>query len=146
MSGVFRHILVAVDFAHSSDRALELAVKMAIESAAQLTLVTASEVSAMVYEGAAASTADLVSPAEDAPRAQMTELVAEVRKRWAKVDGFVRYTDPVRGVLDTVRETQADLIVVGTHARQGVDRLISGSIAEGIVRAASVPVLIVHAG
>ena len=40
---------------------------------------------------------------------------------------------------------QADLIVIGTHGRTGLSRLLMGSVAEGVVRGASIPVLLVHA-
>jgi nucleotide-binding universal stress UspA family protein len=43
------------------------------------------------------------------------------------------------------RRWQADLIVIGTHGRSGLSRLLLGSVAEGVVRVASVPVLLVRA-
>ncbi len=40
---------------------------------------------------------------------------------------------------------RADLIVIGTHGRSGMNRLLLGSVAEGVVRGTSVPVLLVRA-
>ncbi len=40
---------------------------------------------------------------------------------------------------------KADLIVIGTHGRSGINRMLMGSVAEEVVRGASVPVLMVHA-
>ena len=43
------------------------------------------------------------------------------------------------------RSWAGDLIVIGTHGRRGVDRLMLGSVAEGVARLSPVPVLLVHA-
>ncbi|KAG1247145.1 hypothetical protein G6F57_021886 [Rhizopus arrhizus] len=48
-------------------------------------------------------------------------------------------------VLDESLAWKADLIVIGTHGRRGASRLVLGSSAEGIMRGASVPVLLVRA-
>jgi nucleotide-binding universal stress UspA family protein len=50
---------------------------------------------------------------------------------------------PVDAVVAAGRQVQADLIVVGTHARKGIARAVRGSVAESVVRASSVPVLVV---
>ncbi len=55
---------------------------------------------------------------------------------------FAKQTSDV--VLDQAKEWQADLIVIGTHGRRGVDRLFMGSDAEQVLRGAEVPVLLVR--
>lgn len=50
---------------------------------------------------------------------------------------------PVDGILDYARDHEADLIVMGTHCRTGIDHLLSGSVAEDVVRHAACPVLTV---
>ncbi|MCC6528571.1 MAG: universal stress protein [Polyangiaceae bacterium] len=142
---MMKHILVAVDFAQSSERAVDVAIDLARALAARITLVHSSAVPVVAYESSAASLTDLVTPWSEARVAQMKERVADVRRRWPHVDGLVREEPPIEGVLATAREVAADLIVVGTHARHGVERLLLGSIAEGILRDAPVPVLVVRA-
>src|SRR5262249_12163359 len=51
--------------------------------------------------------------------------------------------DPANVILHIARETHADLIVMGTHGRTGLSRLLMGSVAEQLVRRASSPVLTV---
>jgi len=51
---------------------------------------------------------------------------------------------PAHGILATAAELGADLILVGTHARRGLARIVMGSVAEEIVRKASCPVLVVR--
>jgi nucleotide-binding universal stress UspA family protein len=54
--------------------------------------------------------------------------------------------DPSSAILEEAKRSAADLIVLGTHGRTGLRRLLLGSVAEGVVRHAPVPVLLVHAG
>ena len=53
--------------------------------------------------------------------------------------------DSVTAVLDSVTRNKANLIAMGSHGRSGVARLLLGSVAEGVLRHAPVPVLICHA-
>jgi nucleotide-binding universal stress UspA family protein len=52
--------------------------------------------------------------------------------------------DPVREILKAVNEGGIDMIVMGTHGRKGLKHIIMGSVAEGVVRKAPVPVMIVN--
>lgn len=54
--------------------------------------------------------------------------------------------DPVEVILDQAKSVKADLIVMGTHGRRGMSRLMLGSVAESVVRRAGCPVLTVKAG
>jgi nucleotide-binding universal stress UspA family protein len=51
--------------------------------------------------------------------------------------------EPARTIVDLAREAGADLIVLGSHGRTGLDRLLMGSVAEHVVRKAGCPVLTV---
>jgi nucleotide-binding universal stress UspA family protein len=54
--------------------------------------------------------------------------------------------EAVPGIVRLAKEVKADLIVLGTHGRSGVSRLVLGSVAEGVMRKAPCPVLTVRAG
>lgn len=49
--------------------------------------------------------------------------------------------DPRDGILETARDLASDLIVIGTHGRRGISRLLLGSVAEEVLRRAECPVL-----
>jgi nucleotide-binding universal stress UspA family protein len=53
--------------------------------------------------------------------------------------------EPWEKILENAREIGADLIVMGTHGRRGISRALIGSVAEKVVRLASVPVLVARA-
>jgi nucleotide-binding universal stress UspA family protein len=50
----------------------------------------------------------------------------------------------MRGIVDTAQEVQADLVVVGSHGRTGISRLMLGSVAAQVVTHSTVPVLVVR--
>jgi nucleotide-binding universal stress UspA family protein len=56
----------------------------------------------------------------------------------------VRHGDPALGICDAIAQQGADLVVMGTHARAGLRRLVLGSVAEQVIRTAHVPVLVVR--
>ena len=59
------------------------------------------------------------------------------------VSKFVEYDNTGDGIITCAKEFNADLIVVGTHKRSGLDRLLLGSIAESVIRHSNIPVLVV---
>ena len=61
--------------------------------------------------------------------------------RWA-----VWYDEPKAAIAAAVQRDQVDLIAMATHGRSGLRRLFFGSVAEGVLRSASVPVLLFKAG
>jgi nucleotide-binding universal stress UspA family protein len=62
-----------------------------------------------------------------------------------QVEHLLEQGDPATQILRIAQETGCDLVVMGTHGRTGLDRLIMGSVAEEVVRRASCPVVTVKA-
>lgn len=93
-----------------------------------------------------------VAAASEELRKYVEKVLAEAQSRFpddgrALVDRLtthIRLSDPRDAVVQLASDLEADLIVVGTHGRRGVSRFILGSVAEGIVRLASCPVLVVR--
>lgn len=63
----------------------------------------------------------------------------------SRVEIVTPFGDCVPTILDQIERTQASLVVMGTHGRTGLRRLVLGSVAEQVLRASPVPVLVVHA-
>jgi nucleotide-binding universal stress UspA family protein len=59
------------------------------------------------------------------------------------VTHFTEFGDTADGIIEASKEFNADVIVVGTHSRTGLDRFLMGSVAEHVVRHATIPVLVV---
>ena len=72
-------------------------------------------------------------------RAELSRL--QPRDPKVRVEHLLQAGEPVEEILRVAREGPCDLIVMGTHGRTGLSRLLMGSVAEAVVRTASCPVV-----
>lgn len=79
----------------------------------------------------------------EAAEAAMDEFVTH-NFAGTNAEGIVIISDPFEGILKIAEEKNVDMIVMGTHGRHGVDRMLFGSVAEKVVKHAGVPVLTVR--
>ena len=135
-----KNILVPVDYSHSGDAALDYAVTLAQESDAELHLVHVYEqVSTYVDGGFASPPLPVVTP--DDLKAEQERLNAVIPENADKVRREFIVGSPADELVDYAKKENIDLIVMGTHGRTGLNRLLMGSVAEGVVRRATCPVL-----
>jgi nucleotide-binding universal stress UspA family protein len=88
----------------------------------------------------------------DVPREELIESAREQLQKFAETnippavpyDVRVMVGPPIDSILEQASESGADLIVMGTHGRTGIKRLLVGSVTEAVVRLAPVPVLAIH--
>lgn len=78
------------------------------------------------------------------------EYLASVTRRLAdrgvvRVEGHVWYGSPAGAIVEAAEVMRADLIVMSTHGRSGLGRLILGSVAESVLRGTRIPILVVRA-
>lgn len=140
----FRHILVAVDFAESSKRALELAVSLVEGTDIRLTVLHVCELPGMIYGDFGFSVVDIVGPLEEAAKMRLIELMSDVRAKVPTAKSELRVGIAWEGILDAAKADGVDLVVVGTHGRRGFKHALLGSVAEKVVRLSKVPVLTVR--
>jgi nucleotide-binding universal stress UspA family protein len=140
----FERILVATDFADSSRQALELALRIAEKFGSELTLVHSWEAPNYSYAAGLYLPVDVIAPIERAAVARLEEAMAELKQRFPAAKSLLRAGVPWEEVLSAAAQIKADLIVMGTHGRRGLERALLGSVAEKVVRMARVPVLTAH--
>jgi len=144
---MWRNILVPTDFSGAARQALQLAVRLAPPGCTVhvMHVITPTE-------------SDPYSPVRLRPEGQarqrlpeevtdelLQQLIQEVATdQVAVARAWRRASDVVGAVLDYADTVEAELIVLGTHGRRGLQRFLLGSVAEAIVRRASVPVLTVR--
>ena len=145
----FKRILVPVDGSPTAALGLKTAIKMTREGRGKLLLLhVVEEYSAFIAPEVGAS----VGPLLDALRASGKKTLARVA-RTAATAGAKPQTFLVENfggrVADTIvqnaKRLRADLIVMGTHGRRGVNRALMGSDADLVVRYSPVPVLLAPA-
>jgi len=140
----FQRILVATDFGDCSRQALDLAVNLA-PFGAQLTLLHVWDAPRYSYGNGLYLPAELVAPVEQAAIARLEQELTELKKRYPTAKSALRAGAAWEQVLGAANDLRADLIVMGTHGRRGLEHALLGSVAEKVVRSARVPVLTVHA-
>ena len=74
----------------------------------------------------------------------LAPVAVELRKKAVRVTTHVRRGTPQDEILAAAKETGADLIAMSTHGRSGLGRLLFGSVAEGVLHRADVPVLLMR--
>ena len=149
---MFRNILVAVDGSPTSRRGLQAAIDLAVDQHARLRILHVVEISAgapAIGDGFIAP--DVVVQVTSALRSQGRKLLEQSRKI-ASARGVDAETGMVESLSGNVahaivRESakvRADLVVLGTHGRRGLRRVLMGSDAESVLRQARTPILLVR--
>jgi nucleotide-binding universal stress UspA family protein len=145
---MYQRILVPIDGSATAERALQEAIKLAAGKA-QLRLVYVIEaVYPLDAEGYAYIDYEALQEAvHSTGERTLAQAVETVRRSGMTVESALLDAsgERVSSVIDNEAVSwKADLIVIGTHGRSGLSRLLLGNVAEEVVRGASVPVLLVR--
>jgi nucleotide-binding universal stress UspA family protein len=149
--GAYRKILVAVDGSTASAKGLREALRLAKAEGARLFILHVVDeypaFAALDGMMAGAPGADLVPALREGGKRVLARAKTTAEKAGVPAKAVLREMLSGPAAYPIVREAKklgADLIVLGTHGRRGVRRLVLGSDAEQVVRTASVPVLLVR--
>ncbi len=140
----FKHLLVPTDFSPSSSAAVALAIDMAIQFNAELTLLHVWELPVYPYMELMLNAAEITSNLEKAAAECLHKRLTEVQARLPRAQSLLKMGQAWQEIVDAIKESKADLLVMGTHGRRGFEHAIMGSVAEKLVRLSSVPVLTVR--
>jgi nucleotide-binding universal stress UspA family protein len=148
-------ILIAIDDSAHAEHAAEYGFDIARKFNAEVGLVNIVEPAIMPQMAAATdpiigmpSLGGGINEMEllDIQKTQSENIVERTINKFAgdmQVTHFTEYGSTADGIISCCKEFNADLIVIGTHSRTGIDRLLMGSVAEHVVRHSPVPVLVV---
>jgi len=141
-----RNILVPTDFSEGAEQALDYAVELAGKLDAKIHLLNVLFLLPLGPELAIAMSAAKVDEIIKDSHKALDRLVA-ARTGKAAFGPTLQRSGDARALIDeTAAEIGADLIIMGTHGRRGVSRLLLGSVAESVARTAPCPVLLVRKG
>ncbi len=143
----YRKILVAVDGSPTSLKGLREAIRLAKDGGSQLVLLhVVNEFYA--FANLDGPGVDLVPTLREGGRRTLAKAKALVDKAGVRATTVLRETlggPAADTIVREARKQRADLVVLGTHGRRGIRRMVLGSDAEQVVRASPVPVLLVRA-
>ena len=142
MSGVYRKILVALDGSPESERALEQAIDLAHDQNARLTLLTVVPplASFVAFSPAGCETLACL-------RSSHAQLLRETLARVPQdlgVTTLMLEGNPARQIVETVRNGDYDLVVMGSHGRGRLRGALLGSVSQQVVHRSPAPVLLCH--
>ena len=147
---MFKHILMPVDGTEFSEHAIDAGIRFAQSIQARITGFIAEP--ALTRSGVGEMIAHRSENTEDfakQTRSQAETVLRRIAQR-ARAAGvafnssFVQSDDPAEAIVNTAEENQCDLIVMASHGRRGLDRLMYGSVTEKVMTRTAIPVLVLH--
>lgn len=146
---MYKRILVAVDGSRTSNLALDEAIRIVRESGGELRLVHAFNPVVFNSEGEFYSFPDLLVAMRRNAEAVLNAAIAHAKQAGVHSEGKLVELEAIGqripdAIVEEARTWAADVIVIGTHGRHGLHRLLMGSVAEGVVRTAITPVLLIR--
>ncbi len=145
---MYKHVLVAVDGSDTSNLALQESIKLAKEQQAALRLVhVVDETPTYMTMDTAFALGDFQKAMREAGQKVLATCAATARNASVEVDTkfIVLQTQRIcDAIIEEAKRWPADLIVIGTHGRHGFNHLLLGSVAEGVIRLATSPVLVIR--
>ena len=151
-----KKILFCADFSENSESARRLALEYAKAFGSSLTVLHVFTVDFSAHPSINEDSMSLawveerapyeltLKNAEDKANKALDALAEECRSVINDVKVCRRKGHPVKEILRCAEEESADLIIMGTHGWTGLSRLLLGSTAENVIRASTLPVLIVR--
>jgi len=153
---VYEHLLVALDGSPAAERVLEHAEALALAFSSQVTLLRATLSAEMVIAqaGAGDTTVGQVGTAMDpeplleadheTALEYLDRVAGQLRGRGVKVDIETPEGPANTSIVERAQALGVNLILMTTHGRSGLGRMVFGSTADSVLRHASCPVLIVR--
>jgi nucleotide-binding universal stress UspA family protein len=139
-------LLCATDLSPASGPAVEFAQRLAVASRAELLLVNVVPPMPVPLEGGfdPGTYERLVQEAQDYARSRLDQLAERARQRGLSVAVHLEDGVAAPRILEAAERERADVLVLGTHGRTGLNRLLVGSVAEHVVQLATRPVITVR--
>ena len=134
-------ILVPLDGSTLAETALPAAMSLAESTGAALLLVRAAEAHTLPVGDPTEAQVAVVREAE--------EYLDAIKQRFrsstaGEITTAVWYGNPAEAIAEAARFNTVDMVVMTTHGRSGLGRLVLGSVAESVLRSISTPILILH--
>jgi nucleotide-binding universal stress UspA family protein len=142
----FSRVLVPYDGSEPAKAALKLAIALAKGGASVFVTTVVDEIAAIEEsaDGAGIDPSPVMEALDEEGQAEQDDAIAQCRAAGITPVAAIVHDTPVGGILQSVDRNKNDLVIMGTHARDGLARTFLGSTTEGVLRLSGVPVLTVR--
>jgi nucleotide-binding universal stress UspA family protein len=134
----FQRVLVATDGSKQCRPAVERAIDFAKSYGGEISVVSIVDVPAEFYAEAPQVVEDMIHKA----KIYVEEVKKQADTSGIKAEGFVKEGEAYQAIVDLAKERDVNIIVMGSHGRTGLKRLLMGSVAEKVIGYAPCPVLV----
>lgn len=147
---MFKHILIPVDGSAFSDKAIDTGVQFAKSVGARITGFIAEPEYKIPSHGQVINrTAESMYEHEEKARKHAESVLKRIADHAQAAgvpydSGFVESDQPAEAIVDAAEKHQCDLILMVSHARRGLDKLLHGSVAGTVMTRTRIPVLVLH--
>jgi nucleotide-binding universal stress UspA family protein len=144
---MYKRILVAVDGGETANAALQEAIKLAKDDGSQIRLLHVVDLTMAYSIAEAPHIFEYRKAMEESGKSLLAGCSTWTRSAGVQFDTkcVVMFAKHVYDVIEEeAAQWPADLIVIGTHGRRGIRRLLLGSVAEGLTRISSKPILLIR--
>jgi nucleotide-binding universal stress UspA family protein len=143
----WKRICCPIDFSDASRAAMEVAADLARRFGAELVLLHAYPIPGYTFpDGSVVASPKMMQDLADQAQKHLEEWRGDAEKLLGapRVTAEKAVGEPAAEILEVAKQARADLIVMGTHGRTGLEHALMGSIAERVVRRAHCPVLTIR--
>jgi nucleotide-binding universal stress UspA family protein len=135
----FQRVLVATDGSKYCRAATERAIDFSLSYGGEISVASIVDVPAEFYAEAPQVVDDMIHKA----KGNAEEVKKKAEASGVKAEAFVREGEPYQAIIDIAKARDVNIIIMGSHGRTGMKRLLMGSVAEKVIGYAPCPVLVV---
>ena len=134
-------ILVPLDGSALAETALPAAVSLAESTGAALLFLRAAEAPALAVGDPTEAQVKVVRDAEE----YLDDVKGRIQRgTGADITTAVWYGNPTESIAEAAQVNRVDMVVMTTHGRSGLGRILLGSVAESVIRSTATPILVLH--
>jgi universal stress protein A len=142
---LIKRILVPTDFSPASLKAVDYAIDLAKPHKALLLFIFVIEPMNYAVPRFYPRPTELLEEQRKMATEHLSRVIEQVRKRYKNCRGEVHFGVVYQVISEVAQSSKSDIIVMSTHGHTGLQHLLMGSVAERVVRGATIPVLTVRA-
>jgi nucleotide-binding universal stress UspA family protein len=141
-----KHIVVPVDLEQHTEKLVEFAVDMANKLDCEISIFHGVEYFVTMGEMALGNLTyeDYNSAQVDQARKKLDEIVRKAAGKCKKVSSKVGLGYVVDEIVAYAKDQEADMIIIGTHGKRGLEKILLGSVAERVIKRAHCPTLVMN--
>lgn len=147
---MFKHLLVTLDGSPRAESVIPHAIDIAKSMGAEITLLRIVDAANSDWSergaiGKGQASTSIKSTYVDQATAYLDRIAEQLRHGGITAHPIVKQGAPAKQIVATAKEAEADAIVMATHSRRGINRLMFGSVAEEVLHESQLPILLVRA-